>query len=93
MRTLALDDFSGATGEAFAVDAGEGSFELTLEAAEPLRPSGREGGSFRLEFRGPREPVLPQAIYPFRRDDETFDIFIVPIAQDAAGTRYEAIFF
>ncbi len=48
--------------------------------------------SFRLEFRGPIRPILPQAIYPIRREDETFDIFIVPIAQDAEGTRCEAIF-
>jgi hypothetical protein len=52
----------------------------------------REGGAFRLEWRGPAEPVLDQAIYRFRRGEQSFDMFIVPVGRDAQGTLYEAIF-
>ena len=54
--------------------------------------SSRSAGSFRLEFRGPCDPILPQAIYHFRREAEFADIFIVPVGQDARGTLYEALF-
>lgn len=93
MRACTWDDFANATGAAYAVTVGEGSVELTLEQAAETASAGREGGSFRLEFRGPSAPVLPQAIYPFRRGEEALEIFIVPIASDAEGTRYEAIFY
>ena len=42
---------------------------------------------------GPVHPLLPQATYPFRHGEEVDEIFIVPVAQDANGTQYEAIFF
>lgn len=93
MRELKMTDFSGSVGEPFEVETGGERFAFTLDVADELPSSGREGGSFRLEFLGPSEPVLPQAIYPFERGGETFEIFVVPIAQDRRGTRYEAIFF
>jgi len=93
MRALTWGDFADAVGAAYRVDAGEVQFDLILEHATETPSAGREGGSFRLEFRGPSEPVLPQAIYPLRRGDEVFEIFIVPVGGDSAGTRYEAIFY
>ena len=94
MRALAWDDFAGAEGATYEVDCeGLPSVELTLEHAVELPSAGRAAGSFRLEFRGPFEPMLPQAIYPFRSGDECHDIFIVPIARDDKGTRYEAVFY
>ncbi len=93
MRQLALDEFSGAIGEPFQVIAGDGELELKLQTAEELPASGRAAGSFRLEFRGPADPILPQQIYRFERGDDMFDIFIVPIGRDDDGTRYEAIFY
>ena len=94
MRILAWDDFADAVGTAFAVEAGGARHLLTLAAAEPLADSGREGGAFRLEFRGPADPILPQATYAFAGGDgDPLEIFIVPIARDENGTRYEAIFY
>ena len=94
MRTLTWDQFAGAEGTSFWV-RGNGSpdLELVLETAAELPASGREGGSFRLEFRGPSEPVLPQAIYLFERGGEDSAIFIVPVARDQSGTLYEAVFY
>jgi hypothetical protein len=93
MQQLALADFSHAVGETYSVDVGDGAIELILESAEELPPSGRAEGSFRLDFRGPADPVLPQAIYRFRYGDFSADIFIVPIGRSDKGALYEAIFF
>jgi hypothetical protein len=86
-----LTDF--VAGTVYDVRAADTVFPLTLDKGLALSDSGRAGGSFRLEFVGPPEPVLPQAIYSFANDGTEQDIFIVPVARDANGTRYEAIFY
>jgi hypothetical protein len=93
MRALTWNDFADAPGSVYTVAVGEKHVELTLDSAAEIASAGRTGGSFRLEFHGPAAPLLPQATYAFRRGDEAIEIFIVPIAQDGAGTRYEAIFY
>lgn len=46
-----------------------------------------------LLFRGPAQPLLPQKIYVFEHSRiGAFQLFIVPIGQDAEGTLYEAVF-
>jgi hypothetical protein len=92
MQELRWTDFDGQEGMVYQVETEGGAFALALEAAVELPPSGRAEGSFRLEFRGPVDPILPQAIYRFRRDDEFGDIYIVPVGRDATGTLYEAVF-
>jgi len=92
-RPLTREDFAGTEGTAYRVEIPEAELELVLDKVEELPPSPRQGGSFRLVFRGPADQVLPQAIYPLRRGDEQFDLFLVPNAQDAVSTWYEAIFF
>lgn len=93
MRRLAWTEFAGAEGTVYQVTAEDNSYELVLETAAELPASGREGGSFRLAFRGPAEPILAQGIYPFRAGEFAGDIFIVPIGRDDSGTLYEAVFF
>ena len=93
MRALTWEEFAGAEGTAYEVAAGEARYQLTLDRAAELPSAGREGGSFRLEFLGPPEPVLPQAIYPFLKGDEEYEIFIVPVAREPVGIRYEAVFY
>jgi hypothetical protein len=92
MRELRLDDFEGREGEAFELVLGDGTVPLRLTKVQALPPSGREAGAFTLEWHGPAEPVVPQATYALRRGDDTIEIFIVPLAKDAYGVRYEAIF-
>lgn len=93
MRELSLDDFRDREGHAFELRLDEDRvLPLTLTRALELPPTARQGGAFTLEWLGPYEPVLPQAIYALRDGDEQFEIFIVPIRQDRDGTRYEAIF-
>ena len=92
-RELTLADFADSVGRTYDVATGDRRVGLTLDRVAEL-PSGiRSGGSFRLEFLGPAEPVLPQSIYPFEDGGERFEIFIVPIGSEPGGTRYEAIFF
>lgn len=92
MRLLTIDDFSRRVGKPFEVEVQGGRLPLKLEAAQELPSMGRTGGSFRLEFSGPHQPMLPQSIYPFHVSGERMEIFIVPIGQDMRGARYEAIF-
>lgn len=91
MADLRLEDFE--VGDRYELDHGGASLRLELIKAEPLPVSGRPGGSFRLEFRGPFEPVIPQATHGLCRKGETREIFLVPIGREAEGTRYEAIFY
>ncbi|MCX8474514.1 MAG: hypothetical protein MT490_01845 [Sphingomonas sp.] len=91
MTALRLSDF--AAGTVYDVSAGDGVFPLALDKTQALSDSGREGGSFRLEFLGPNEPVLPQAIYRFASGEAEHEIFIVPIARGEGGVRYEAVFY
>ena len=92
MRILTFDDFAGRLGKTYEMLVGGGRLPVVLEEAQPLPGSPRQGGGFRLVFRGPFQPVIAQGIYPFQRASETHEIFIVPIAQTQAGVQYEAIF-
>jgi hypothetical protein len=92
MRDLSWAEFSESVGSTYLVGPGDGPLALTLERAAELAPSARAAGSFRLEFRGPAAPILEQATYSLHHGDAAFEMFIVPIAQDARGTLYEAIF-
>jgi hypothetical protein len=48
---------------------------------------------FSLRFRGDRNQVFPQRIYPMKHDSiGDFDLFLVPIGRDESGTYYEAVF-
>ncbi|HEX8216823.1 MAG TPA: hypothetical protein VF577_05095 [Allosphingosinicella sp.] len=93
MSALTLDDFAPALGERFEMVVGDSVHPAELIEASPLNDSGREGGSFRLEFRGPPAPAFQQGTFTFRRNGEEHDIFVVAIGRSEAGTRYEAVFF
>jgi hypothetical protein len=69
---------------------------LSLELVS-VRGNGLQGAAareqFALHFRGPLAPLLPQRIYQLTHPQlGTMDIFIVPIARDAGGMTYEAVF-
>jgi hypothetical protein len=90
MEDLKVSDFT--VGDEFALEAGGGAYTLRVEEVQELPTAAREAGSFRLLFSGPPQPVLRQATYTLRGSRRSDDIFIVPIAADAAAVRYEAIF-
>ena len=93
MDPLTLDDFAGAVGERFEMEAGGEIYPAELLDASALPPSDRPGGSFRLEFRGPYEPAFMHGTFVFRRDGRADEIYVNAIARDQDGTRYEAVFF
>ena len=90
MNDLRVSDF--AAGEEYQVTAEGQTIVLRLDQVEALPRAVREAGGFRLEFVGPAEPMLEQAIHALTRDGERREIFIVPVARTADGVRYEAIF-
>jgi hypothetical protein len=92
MRILTFDDFAGRLGKAYDILIGPHRLPVVLDEAQALPGSPREGGGFRLVFRGPLQPVVPQGVYPVQRGSETHEIFMVPIGQTPAGVQYEAIF-
>jgi hypothetical protein len=81
---------------AFTVDPDGVAVELRLSVAEALGyPAHGDPPRvpFRLEFLGPVEPGFAQASVPLGHPVMgRLEIFMVPLARDAAGTRYEAIF-
>ena len=86
------DDFRDALGETYDVESGGETVGLVLDDFQDLPAGIREHGCFKLRFLGPGDPLLPQGLYPFRRDGRTYDIFIVPIGQSEKSSTYEAIF-
>jgi hypothetical protein len=48
---------------------------------------------FALKFRGPAQVFLPQRTYRLAHEElGTHEVFLVPVAQDAEGFYYEAVF-
>jgi hypothetical protein len=92
--------FGPLVGKQFRLHVGDAKIvevELLEVAQLPNHP--RHGAAklkrepFSLLFRGPREFVLPQRIYPLEQDTlGRVEIFLVPIGPDEIGQRYEAIF-
>lgn len=90
---LSIDDFAAWVGSEFQIGDDALRLPMTLSAAEPLDGSPRATGGFRLEFTGPSDPVLQQAIMSVAGPGRAHDIFLVPIGRDTRGTRYEAVFY
>ena len=93
MTDLSIDHFTDWLNREVDVKAPEGDVRMTLVTAEPIDGSPRAAGGFRLEFLGPHDPLLGQAIMTVAGPDRTDDIFLVPVESDARGTVYEAVFF
>ena len=48
---------------------------------------------FSLIFRGPAEPAVSQGIRPLEHDElGALEIFVVPVAMESDGMRYQAVF-
>ena len=90
---LTIDDFRPRLGQVFKVDTTNGQLDLLLSQVQDLPGSTRSAGSFRLEFHGPMQPLLVQAIYPFHVGRHRCPIFIVPLGAIGPRMRYEAIFY
>ena len=93
MADLTHEEFSRHADTKFQVQVDENSpVELDLIEVSELKiyPQQEE---FTLTFRGPLNAFLEQGVRPFRHDQMgEFELFIVPIKQDAEGFYYEAVF-
>jgi hypothetical protein len=75
------------------VDGKPATIALAVESVEDLPPHRLRPAPFSLILRGPRTPLLPQATYALAHPRlGPVEVFLVPIAQDAQGARYEATF-
>ena len=83
---ISLDDDSALDITLIEVNsAGSQSTQHALDAGRPA--------PFSILFRGPAEPVLPQAIYQLSHAAlGAQDLFLVPIGPDGEGMAYEAVF-
>jgi hypothetical protein len=95
LSDFTLVTFAEHVGDWFRVHSESGPVELILVDAAALPASGnRERPQpFSILFRGPASPRLFQRIHAFDHDAiGKFEMFIVPVAPDELGPRYEAVF-
>ena len=91
--SLTHEEFSKNANTKFQVQVDENTqTELDLINVSDLKlyPQQEE---FALEFRGPLDVFLGQGVHDFTHEQMgQFELFIVPIKQDAQGFYYEAVF-
>lgn len=90
---LTHDIFATLVNTEFKVALGpDQQVELQLEEVSELRLSDRQE-QFSIVFRGPNETFLNQGVRQLSHERlGQFELFLVPIAQDAEGYRYESVF-
>ena len=93
--TLTEAEFSKHVNTKFRI-ASEPPIELELTEVKGYlsRPNEETGMErFSAFFHGPSDRFLPQATYAVEHDGMgAFDLFLVPIAENEKGFRYEAVF-
>ena len=91
--SLTHEEFSKNANSKFQVQINENTtveLELTDISEIKLHPRQEE---FTIVFRGPLDGFLGQGARNFKHDQMgEFELFIVPIRQDAQGFYYEAVF-
>jgi len=96
-KPLVLEDFSDKVGQSFVIsEQGLPAIAFKLRKAEPLNPAFGLPGvrppfSLFLVAEDPR--ILPQRIYRLANDAlGEVSIVLVPVAKDAQGVTYQAVF-
>ena len=91
--SLTHEAFSQNVNTKFQVQVDENTrVELQLTEVSELKVYPRQE-EFTLTFRGPLDLFLDQGVRPFTHEQiGEFELFIVPIKQDADGFYYEAVF-
>ncbi len=93
-KPLDLVDFADRRGERFSLDVGsERAVEAILAEVSQGAATSPGNQQFSLLFRAPIDAPLEQRIYTVAHAElGRFDLFLVPVARDAAGVQYEAVF-
>jgi hypothetical protein len=92
---LTEKEFSKHVNTKFRVKANQPvEIELTQVKGYPGRPEEQAGMErFSAYFQGPPDRFLEQKVYSIEHEGMgEFDLFLVPVGQDANGFRYEAVF-
>jgi len=96
MTWLSLQSFAAAAHQGFDLSLGESTLMLTLVEVKPLPPHpfpGMMREPFSLMFRSASLVVLPQRLYRLRHAAMgAIDMFLVPVARDAQGVLYQAVY-
>ncbi len=71
----------------------DGNIDLMLEKIDAGKSDGGDDECFSIIFQGPADSCLPQKVYSLKHTKlGTFPLFIVPVAKNENGYRYEAVF-
>ncbi len=95
---LTCEQFAGCLNQTFSLECpGADALQLELIQVEPkgrFDPERDKRQAFSLLFRGPAEPIVPQANYPLENTAlGRLEIFLVPLGPDGkGGANYEAVF-
>ena len=95
-RKFSEEEFNQNVDSTFQADLEKGSVvDLKLIKVQPysFEPHRPDMQRFSLIFSGPPDVSLPQNMYSLKHERMgQFNIFLVPIAGDETGYRYEAVF-
>ena len=70
----------------------QGSIELELIDVSELKTTPRQQ-MYSIIFRGPLDKPFAQGLYPMEHSSfGQFELFLVPVAKEADGMRYQAVF-
>ncbi len=88
--------FEPCLNDVFRVETSEGVVEIELSEVE-LNPAGSSDDSvrkpFTLIFRGPKTPLLAEAVQVLGHDDlGSVEIYLIPILSTGEQQSYQAIF-
>lgn len=93
LEDVTAASFEPHVGQEFRLATEPASLVFTLARVKQHSFEGPTRTAFSLFFRGPAEPILPQAIYALDHAElGALEIFIVPVGRDEQGTEYEAAF-
>lgn len=92
---FSFERFSACLQQNFRLHTGDSFIDLTLISVEPhaSQAGSTQTTAYSLVFQSAPGTPLPQSMYRLNHADlGEFDLFIVPIGEDDAGVRYEAVF-
>jgi hypothetical protein len=94
LAALTAADFEAVAGTAFEIVRSDSdSVEIVLEEVVVYRERPGHRQPFALQFRGPPVPILEHVTHRVvHAEMGDLDLFLGPIASDADGTIYEAVF-
>jgi hypothetical protein len=94
--SLTEQEFSQHVGTRFQLTLDQQEIELNLTEVKGYLPGAHEQTGmerFSVFFEGPAESYLPQTVYHLKHERMgEFDLFLVPVAKNDQGFRYEAVF-